>query len=301
MPSFSDIARAKVNLTLHVGAPISDSENRFYGYHPLDSLVVFADLHDRLELIYDQPGLTDMPSLDMSGPFASKLKQDVQAEKDNIIMKAYKLVRESTDLPPLSFALEKNLPIAAGIGGGSANAAAVLRLLRRFITEIMGRNTDIDWDEIALSLGADVPVCLGSQTARMSGIGDVVEPLAGLGRLHALMVNPGVAVSTRDVFQKYDGASPPDVPAIQYGRGNLLERSLNGRNDLESITAAQTKAVRLALEAISAQKGCDLARMSGSGATCFGIFASGGEARKAQEKIAGQFPDWWAQPTQFGD
>ena len=121
-----------------------------------------------------------------------------------------------------------------------------------------------------------------------------------MGALHALLVNPGVAVSTREVFLKYDDASPPNLPDRQYESGGLLERSLNGRNDLEKITAGQVGPVAAALLAISEQTGCQLARMSGSGATCFGIFESVDLAQKAQDNIAGQFPAWWCVATRFG-
>ena len=179
-----DLARAKINLTLHVARVIADPHDAFFGYHPLDSLVVFADVGDVITM---QPA--GQMGLDITGPFSKGLS----AAGDNLILRA----AEAAKAPPHNITLDKHLPVAAGIGGGSANAASILRLCG-------AQDSDI-----AAGLGADVPVCLLSKTARMSGIGQEVAPLSGLGQLFAVLVNPGVAVSTAAIFKAFDAA--PDV------------------------------------------------------------------------------------------
>ena len=167
----TEIARAKINLTLHVGRIIEDPHDRFFGYHPLDSLVVFADVGDELTM-----SAAAHASLTIAGLFGEGLT----VGDDNLILRALGAAKAK----PQSVRLEKNLPVSAGIGGGSANAAAVLRLC------------GVADNDIAVELGADVPVCLTSQTAHMTGIGEDVELLPHMGILHAVLINPGVGVST---------------------------------------------------------------------------------------------------------
>ncbi len=272
-----DLARAKINLTLHVARVIADPHDAFFGYHPLDSLVVFADIGDVIAM---KPAA--QMGLEISGPFAKGLS----AAGDNLILRAANAAQAS----PHNITLEKYLPVAAGIGGGSANAAAVLRLC------------GAQDPEIALGLGADVPVCLGSQTARMSGIGEALEPLPGLGQLYAVLVNPGVAVSTAAIFKAFDAA--PDVPAMpkpQKLQGDLITRALAGQNDLQPIAIAQAPVVGDVLRMLSLQDGCQLARMSGSGATCFGLFESARAAQSAQANLQAQAPHWWVVATLLGE
>lgn len=285
MPSES--ARAKINLTLHVGRIIEDRADPFFGYHPLDSLVVFADVTDALTC-----KLADETSLDIFGPFGTEL----ETGEDNLILKAYRAAARHTNCPPLNFTLEKNLPIAAGIGGGSANAAAALRLIRRHADM-----PEQDWQDIALKLGADVPVCFASRTARMTGIGESVTPLDGAGQLQAVLVNPGVQVLTRDVFKSLDSRGAKETPRPQKTNGDLLTRALDGRNDLEASAMAAQPVIADVLRALGSEAGCQLARMSGSGATCFGIFETRAAALKAADSITALQPNWWVQAAQLGE
>ena len=270
-------ARAKINLTLHVGRVIKDPSDPYYGYHPLDSLVVFADIGDELE-IFD----AEKTTLSIGGPFGMGLT----AEGDNLILRALKAANAS----PQSVTLEKHLPVSAGIGGGSANAAAILRMC------------DIDDVGMAVSLGADVPVCLRSETAHMTGIGEDVTLIPDMGQLHALLVNPRVAVSTGAIFKAFD-ASPDirETPRPMRANGDLLSRALDGRNDLEPIAMAQAPVIGDVLRMLASQNGCQLARMSGSGATCFGVFESRRALRKAEAAIRAQAPEWWCVATLLGD
>ena len=270
-------ARAKINLTLHVGRVIKDPSAPYYGYHPLDSLVVFADIGDELE-IFD----AEKTTLSIGGPFGMGLT----AEGDNLILRALKAANAS----PQSVTLEKHLPVSAGIGGGSANAAAILRMC------------DIDDVGMAVSLGADVPVCLRSETAHMTGIGEDVTLIPDMGQLHALLVNPRVAVSTGAIFKAFD-ASPDirETPRPMRANGDLLSRALDGRNDLEPIAMAQAPVIGDVLRMLASQNGCQLARMSGSGATCFGVFESSRALRKAEAAIRAQAPEWWCVATLLGD
>ena len=272
-----EIARAKINLTLHVGRIIEDPHDRFFGYHPLDSLVVFADIGDQIMM-----SEADKTSLSIGGSFGKGLT----AGDDNLILRAL----DAAKAKPQSVSLEKNLPISAGIGGGSANAAAVLRLC------------GVSDNEIAVGLGADVPVCLASNTAHMTGIGEDVALLPDMGELHAVLINPGVAVSTGAIFKAFDSA--PDIretPRPMKASGDLLERALDGRNDLEPIAISQAPIIGDVLRILASQGGCQLARMSGSGATCFGIYENQNAALRAQAEIKAQSPNWWVVATVFGE
>ena len=271
------LARAKINLTLHVGRVIADTNDAFFGYHPLDSIVVFAGIGDVIEM---QPA--DETGLQITGPFS----QGLSVGADNLILRAAFAAKASAH----NIRLNKRLPVSAGIGGGSANAAAVLRLCG---------SHDPD---IAVGLGADVPVCLLSKTARMSGIGEKLDLLAGLGQLYAVLVNPGVAVSTAEIFKAFDAApNIPATPKAQKSGGDLLSRALAGENDLQPIAIAQAPIIGDVLRALSTQDGCQLARMSGSGATCFGIFESAQAAQAAQSGIQALGPDWWVVATELGE
>lgn len=270
-------ARAKINLTLHVGRVIKDPSDPFYGYHPLDSLVAFAGIGDEIEM-FD----AEETSLSIEGPFGVGLTSG----GDNLISRA--LI--SAGAAPQSVTLKKHLPVSAGIGGGSANAAAVLRMC------------GVDDLAMAVALGADVPVCLCSGTAHMTGIGEDVTLIPDMGQLHALLVNPGVAVSTAAIFKAFDeAADTPETPRPIKTRGDLLSRALDGRNDLEPIAIAQAPVIGDVLRMLASQSGCQLARMSGSGATCFGLFESDRDLRKAKAAIASQAPSWWCEATLLGD
>lgn len=286
-----ELARAKVNLTLHVGRVIADTADRYYGYHPLDSLVVFADAADEITATS-----ADKTSLSIIGPFSDGLR----AETDNLILKAVEAVGARRDVPPLAITLTKNLPVSAGLGGGSANAAAMLRILKNFV-----KLPDDDWSSIALSLGADVPVCLAAKTARMTGIGEGVTPIAGLGKWPAVLVNPRVPTPTGAVFKTFDsmtgGNAPRETPRPQKAAGDMLARTLDGRNDLQPPAIQSVPLINDVLRELSIQSGAQIARMSGSGASCFALFDRASQAQEAAKKIAQQYPDWWVRAAEFGD
>jgi 4-diphosphocytidyl-2-C-methyl-D-erythritol kinase len=274
-PSAQEFAPAKINLTLHVTGRRED------GYHLLDSVVVFADVGDRI-------GWRDAPnlSLNVHGPMAS----GVPADGRNLMLRAARIAGCGHG----AFRLEKNLPSAAGIGGGSSDAAAVLRLLER----ALGLSVTA---EQALTLGADVPVCQRAVPARMSGIGETVEPLQGMPPLAAVLVNPGVSVATPDVFARLawrDGAPMPPVPAFDTSSA-LIAWLAHQRNDLQVPAITLQPVISVALSAIEAS-GALLARMSGSGATCFGLFDNPDSAKKAARHLSRAHPKWWVTATTLG-
>ncbi|MCB2053410.1 MAG: 4-(cytidine 5'-diphospho)-2-C-methyl-D-erythritol kinase [Geminicoccaceae bacterium] len=276
-------APAKVNLDLRVTARRAD------GYHDLDSLVVFTELADRLTL-----RRADSWSLETGGPFAAGLPA---VEDDLVWRAAQRLHRYAPDRPPVSIRLTKNLPVAGGIGGGSADAAAVLRGLRRLW------NLTIDDErlrEIGLGLGADVPACIHGQPLRMRGIGERLDPVRGLPDIPLLLVNPGRALPTADVFRslRIAGTAAPRAPMpVGAGVTRLAVWLASSRNDLEEAAIARQPVIHSILEELRALPGALLARMSGSGATCFGLFATPEATREAARTLAATRPDWWIAPT----
>lgn len=269
----TEAAPAKINLTLHVTGRRPD------GYHLLDSLVVFAAAHDTL-LARSAATL----SLDITGPFAGALVP----QPDNLVLRAARLYAEDAR-PAASAALTliKRLPVASGIGGGSADAAATLRLLARLWGAAPARHS------LAQQLGADVPVCLQGQPLRMRGIGEVLDPAPPLPPVGLLLVNPGTPLATQAVFRARQGgfstAQPlpdqwPDAPAL----ARWLRR---GCNDLQAPAIALCPAIGGVLDTIAAQPDCLLARMSGSGATCFGLFPDASAAATAMARL--DQPGWW--------
>lgn len=268
------IARAKINLTLHVGATLT--EGRFKGYHPLDSLVVFADFGDALTFTP-----SDTPEFHIQGEFADKLEPN----SDNLITRALRLCGAEAH----SVALTKSIPVSAGLGGGSANAAAVLRQF-----DPLGNIDDA-------TLGADIPVCRQSQTAMMRGIGERVTPLPNLGQVSAVLVNPRVSVSTGSIFKAFDVMRKECEPIPTQMRGTLLERAKEGRNDLEHFAIEQAPVIKEVLEALGHTPNCQLARMSGSGATCFALYRTDNDAKAAANIIMKNHPEWWVKPCRFGD
>jgi 4-diphosphocytidyl-2-C-methyl-D-erythritol kinase len=272
---FSEFAPAKVNLYLHVIGRRSD------GYHLLDSLAVFTAVGDSLSVV-DDDGL----SLSVTGPFAAGLAD----ETDNLVLRAARALAECAGIRARGkLVLEKNLPVASGIGGGSADAAAALRLLARF----WGLTVEVP-RKLAVGLGADVPVCLASVPAVMAGIGDVLKPAPPLPRLGIVLVNPRVAVSTSAVFRsRAVGFSDPATLADgAWPDAERLVSALRGtRNDLEASARALVPVIGDVLDTLASADGCLLARMSGSGATCFGIFPSPAMAARIAEAIPRK--DWW--------
>jgi 4-diphosphocytidyl-2-C-methyl-D-erythritol kinase len=269
-----EFAPAKINLHLHVVGRRQD------GYHLLDSLVVFAGVGDWLT-VSPAPDL----SLTLAGPFAAGLA----AEPENLVLGAARGLADLAGIDPTgAMRLEKNLPVASGIGGGSADAAATLRLLCRFWS------VSPDLTQLAQSLGADVPVCLLSRPALMSGIGEILTPAPLVPEAGLVMVNPGVAVSTPAVFRARTGGFSPQAvfPAAGWASANALSHALaETHNDLEAPARSLAPAINDALAALAGAPGCRIARMSGSGATCFGLFEDPDAARLAANTI--NRDGWW--------
>lgn len=272
----AETAPAKVNLYLHITGRRPD------GYHTLDSLVVFAEIGDRLSAA-SAPDL----GLRIDGPNA----EGVPAGSDNLVLGAARaLAGEAGNAPGAALTLTKMLPHAAGLGGGSADAGAALRLLKRFWQIPDGQ---VDLAAIAVRLGADVPACLGSLPVRMRGIGEVLTPAPLLPALGLCLVNPGLALPTKAVFAARHGnfSEPAGLPS-GWADATLLARSLAGlRNDLEQPAIALCAQIATVLKALGEQPECLLARMSGSGATCFGLFPDAAAARRAAERVIRD--GWW--------
>jgi 4-diphosphocytidyl-2-C-methyl-D-erythritol kinase len=273
----AESAHAKVNLFLHVTGKRPD------GYHLLDSLVVFAGVADRISIVPAE-GLT----LTVTGPFAPLLA----AEADNLVLRAACALAEEVGVRAGgALHLDKQIPVASGIGGGSADAAATLRLLCRAWRL---DPADAVLDRIAADLGADVPVCVHSQPLRMRGAGERLTPAPALPRCGMVLVNPGVPLATVSVFRARSGNFTPDATlpdgwdSVRQMASSLSEMT----NDLEAAAIRLVPSIDDVLHAIAATPGCLLARMSGSGATCFGLFADAGEAREAAASLVR--PGWWS-------
>ena len=271
-----ETAPAKVNLFLHVTGRRAD------GYHLLDSLAVFGPAADALRAERD-----DTLSLTLSGPFGASLT----AEPDNLVLRAARALATATGYSGgAALHLEKHLPVASGIGGGSADAAAALRLLNRLWRTGLDQAT---LERIAAPLGADIPVCIASLAARMQGVGDVISAPPAIPGCGLLLVNPGVPLATPAVFRaRQGGFSPPALLPASWSNARVMAEDLARlTNDLEAPAMALRPVIAEVLAALRAQPGCLLSRMSGSGATCFGLFDTPGEAALA----AGMMPRaWWA-------
>jgi 4-diphosphocytidyl-2-C-methyl-D-erythritol kinase len=286
-PVLIEDGRAKVNLTLRVVG------RRVDGYHDLESVVAFADCADRLSLT-PGPQLT----LKITGPLALACGDTA----DNLVFKAAKVLGERVpDLQLGDFILDKVLPVAAGIGGGSADAAAALRLLAQ--ANGLGMD-DARLTEAAQLTGADVPVCLASRACVMTGVGETLMPLV-LPKMPCVMVNPRVPVATKDVFAALglrngellvgaaDVIEAPGWPEDGASVGDWVEALSSGCNDLEAPAMRVQPVIGEVLSALRAADGAGLARMSGSGATCFAIFENGADALRASRKIELDRPQWW--------
>ena len=266
----TEFAPAKVNLTLHVTGRRAD------GYHLLDSLVAFAGVGDVVSAT-----LADDLSLAVTGQMAAGLS----GEGDNLVLRAARLIGV-----PARIGLEKVLPVSSGIGGGSADAAATLRLLARLSGKALPARGEV------LALGADVPVCLAGRAVRMTGIGEGLGAVPALPDVWLVLVNPGVGVSTPAVFKALARAEnapmPKEVPKLR-GAAELAAFLTMQRNDLEVPAMALQPVIGRVKAALGAQAGCLLARMSGSGATCFGLFADPLAASAAARAIRAAEPAWW--------
>lgn len=283
-------APAKINLFLHVGAPGGD------GYHPLCSLMVFADVGDRLAL-HD----ADVLSVRVHGAFAA----DLAGEGDNLVLRAARalLARARGPQPPVGILLDKALPVAAGLGGGSSDAGAALRLIR----DALGLPVDeAGLEEIAASLGADGAACFRAAPVVAEGRGERLSPAPGLPPIEAVLVNPGVQVSTPDVYRALDASAafgdvaPPPMPPAFESVEELAAWLGFTRNDLEAPAIALAPAIGDVLAVLRAEPQVLFARMSGSGATCFAICPGDLEASALAEQLGGLRPDWWVARCRLG-
>jgi 4-diphosphocytidyl-2-C-methyl-D-erythritol kinase len=292
MPAVTEKARAKINLTLTILGRRQD------GYHELLSLVAFADVADLVTL--DPSAATGVT---VSGPFADDISGP------NLVEATLGLVREN--LPGLGIGhvtLEKHLPVASGIGGGSADAAALLRAIRSLHPQA---TAGLDWMSIARRLGADVPVCLVDRAVWMGGAGEDVHDLAShLPKLHAVLVNPQSRVPTDKTARVFRalGAPPisgtvdgvatarPDVP----DRDELLALMRRAGNDLEAPATAVVPEIEDVLSALEAAPGAQIACLSGAGPTCFAVFPDQASAATAAASVAAAHPNWWVVPTHIG-
>ena len=283
-------ARAKINLALHVTGQRDD------GYHLLDSLVTFADFGDRLSF-----EAASSVSLLESGPFSEQL---INSTGDNLVLRAFEalskyLEKQGHPSPCAAITLEKNLPVASGVGGGSANAAATLLGLNAMAQHPVDKAV---LSEIAFSLGADVPMCLESLPVRITGIGERIERVS-LQSLPMVLANPGIQVPTPTVFSGLtDRQNPPmDELPVEADAGEWVNWLLHQRNDLQSPAQDIAPAIGTCLAALKNTSGCQLARMSGSGATCFGLYPTQEQADAAAAEISAAQSDWWVVSTRTVD
>ena len=272
-----ELAKAKINFYLHVTGKRADN------YHLLDSLIAFCNLGDKLEVISG-----DEITVTVTGEFA----EAVPAKDNSVIKAALALKTQFKVSQGAAITLHKHLPAGAGLGGGSADAAAALRLLTRF-WKIKPAAPELY--KIALSLGADVPACLRSTSLYVGGVGETLESGPPLTGLPVVLVNPGKPLITRDVFaaHKLTTSSAPRHPHAFATREALIQFLQKNKNDLERTAIGLLPEIENVLSAFKAEKDCQLARMTGSGSTCFGCFADLPAAQNAAQKIGDKHPTWW--------
>lgn len=285
----SRLAPAKVNLFLHVGAPTAD------GYHPICSLMVFADFGDRVTVDLGEG------SLAVIGPFAKGLGR----ESDNLIFKAVRAFVAELGRPmaELAMSLDKQLPVASGLGGGSSDAGAALRLIRDvFAPQI----DDASLERVAASLGADGAACLWARPVIAEGRGERLSPAPGLPVLDAVLVNPGVPVSTPEVYRGLDASgafgdvTPPPLPEAFESPQEVAAWLSMLANDLEAPAIAAAPEVGTVLATLRAEPEALLARVSGSGGTCFALCADDMAAATLAERIQAMAPHWWVRRCRLG-
>lgn len=282
--AIEEIARAKVNLYLHIKGKRDD------GYHLLDSFAVFPEVYDRITV---EPG--KRLTLNIKGPFADQLNKEGPVSENLVIQAARKLQERLGEKPGAKITLEKNLPIASGIGGGSADAAATLRALMR----LWDTKPNV-WRVSRLSkrVGADVPACMVSRPILMSGIGEELSVPPKLPRMFMLLVNPGKKVSTPKVFEGVNLRSVkvkkrPKVPAKFKGWDHFEKFLGEASNDLEASAKKIAPVIGDVLKELKKTQAPLLTRMSGSGATCFSLYRTENELNAARERIVGRQPKWW--------
>lgn len=280
--TIKESAPAKINLFLHVG------DKRADGFHPVQSLAVFTQLSDVLTL----DAAADL-FLTIGGPFAGGLA----AEADNLVLRAARALCEQGGNGGARLALTKNLPVASGIGGGSADAAAALRGLKRLWNV---QKDDAALRDIAAGLGSDIPACVLSKPCFMEGRGEVLRAVPSLPRIPMLLVNPCVAVPTRDVFAALQSRTGVEMALPTGGFRDMAELIVflqATRNDLSAPARGLQPVIGEVLGALAAQQGALLVRMSGSGATCFGVFTDSGACVRAAQELRKAAPGWWIAPT----
>lgn len=277
-------APAKVNLDLLVTGRRAD------GYHELDSLVVFTALGDSVSL-----GWPGDPPLVLRGPRAPGLPVE-----GNLVARAARAFAAVTGQPVRPLVLDKQLPVAAGLGGGSADAAAALRLLDRSRPAPLGL-----WRlaEIGAAIGSDLPACVHARTVRMRGRGERLDPVVGLPDIWLALVNPGVELATGPVFAALERPGEPRRQGLKAvpGFAAFVTWLAAQRNDLEPAAIGLCPPIASVLAALTAQPGCALARMTGSGPTCFGLFGDAASAERAAAAIARAEPGWWVRATPLGE
>lgn len=284
--SLSVFAPAKINLFLHVTGRRDD------GYHELDSLVSFADIGDKVKIERARAF-----SFNIKGPFAGRFQardKDASPDSGNLVVRAaWELSRVARRDLGCRVTLEKNLPLASGIGGGSSDAAAMIWGLMEW-WGITAKSAAPYLDDLMAGLGADVPVCLDCEAAMISGVSATKKLAQALPEIPVLLVHPPKPCETKRIFMQYDGdlKAPVTLPDLSE-KDALLEFLAAQENVLTLPATAQVPEIALALELLEKQKGCLLPRMSGSGATCFGLFESEENVMDAAEDIMLTHPDWW--------
>lgn len=283
-------AAAKLNLFLHVGAPAAD------GYHPLCSLMAFADVGDRVEVRE-----ADALALQVRGPFGAGL----DGEGENLVLRAAHALLDHVRRPlvPMGLRLDKRLPVAAGLGGGSSDAGAALRLLREAWACDL---SDAELEAVAASLGADGAACLWGRPVLAEGRGERLSPSPGLPAMDAVLVNPRVPVSTAGVYRAFDAAAvfgdvaTPAMPDAFESVEELAGWLATTRNDLEESAVALAPEVGDVLDTLADEPEALIARMSGSGATCFALCSGDLEAEGLAERIEAMQPSWWVRRCRLG-
>lgn len=286
-PSNSETAYAKVNLALHLVERLSS------GYHRLDSVAAFVGVGDRLQATTNPQGTLQLV---IDGPYGEGLPTE-----NNLILRAAHCLQQQAKLPlGAHIRLSKQIPVGAGLGGGSADAAAALRLLNR----LWGLHyNDAMLAELGGQLGADIPVCVFSQSARMEGIGELLSPIPHIPPLPLVLVYPNVPLWTPDVFRAMTGKSFSGrlsaIPAMGAALEDWMEWLHKNSNDLEQAAHSLNPHIAIILSALNSQEGCTLARMSGSGSACFGLFATHAQAVAAEQKLQSAQPNWWVRASQL--
>jgi 4-diphosphocytidyl-2-C-methyl-D-erythritol kinase len=286
----SAFAPAKVNLFLHVGPPAAD------GYHPLCSLMAFADIGDRVTL-----APADALSIQVCGPFAA----DLERAEDNLVLRAARALIAETrrPMPPLGLVLDKQLPVAAGLGGGSSDAGAALRLLRAALDLPV---SDARLEAVAAGLGADGAACLWGRPVLARGRGEHLSAAPRFPAVDAVLVNPGVPVSTPAVYGRLDADGvfgdirPPAMPRSFADAADLAAWLAGRRNDLQAAALAVAPPVAAALETLAGEPESLIARVSGSGGTCFALCTDDIEAESLAARLEAMAPHWWVRRCRLG-